>query len=250
MINKLLYANETNAKNIESPIKTALDSSIIGKLSIDDIDAVFLVGGMTLYPTIQERIYEIFNRRIKPIRSVNPMASVSRGAAVYHYRINEISLKSNKNYVADSPKQDRGIIVNTVPSNIYVDVIGSDPVTLLEKGTKLPFERIIQDSFIVNGQDNHKEVTGMKLELFSAPYAKSLHVRKLKSAKIDFRRPVQAGSKLVLKIYCNEEREVSVKAWLENDETEVIDVNIGSHEFTKEEIQELQERHKALNKIK
>lgn len=88
----------------------------------------------------------------------------------------------------------------------------------------------------------------MQLELFSAPFAKSIHVKKLKSAIIEFKKPVEINSKLVLKVSCNTEREVAVKAWLENDETEVIDVNIGSHEFTEEEIRELQERQATLNK--
>lgn len=254
MIHSLLYAESGSVKNIEAPILNALESSIVGKLTLEDIDAVFLVGGMTFYPTVQERIYDIFNRRIKPIRSVNPMKSVSRGAAIYHYRVNDISLKNNDEYVspevAPSLVRDQGLISNTVPSNIYIDVIGADPVILLEKGTMLPFERLIEDSFIVMGSEDHKEVLGMKLDLFSAPFAKSIHVKKLKSAKINFKQPVKVGSKLVLKVTCNEEREVSVKAWLKEDETEMLDVNIGSHEFTKEEIEEWKENNKSLNKLK
>ena len=49
---------------------------------------------------------------------------------------------------------------------------------------------------------------------------------------------------------CNEEREVSIKAWLESDETEVVDVNIGSHEFTEEEIESLKVKQANINKIK
>ncbi|MFF2912080.1 Hsp70 family protein [Paenibacillus sp. NPDC057934] len=253
MIRSLLYADEGSSKNIEAPILNALESSIIGKLSLEDIDAVFLVGGMTFYPTVQERIYDIFKRRIKPIRSMNPMKSVSRGAAIYHYRIHDISLKNNDEYVspevAPSLVRDQGLIGNTVPSNIFVDVISGDPVILLQKGTKLPFERQIEDSFIVMGSEEHKEVLGMQLDLFSAPFAKSIHTRKLKSAKINFKQPVKTGSKLVLKVSCNEEREVSVKAWLKDDETEMLDVNIGSHEFTQEEIESFQKNHVSLNTL-
>lgn len=247
IINKLLFAEGNQTKNIETPIRSALENTILGPMQLEDIDAVFLVGGMTYYQTIQERIYDIFNRRIKPLKSSNPMTSVSRGAAVYHYRINEISLKGNKEYVSDN-KDRQNVIGNTVPNNIYVDIVGGDPVAILEKGTKLPFERIIQDKFIVNGPRDIKTVNGMQLELFSAPFAKSIHVKKLKSAIIEFKKPVEINSKLVLKVSCNTEREVAVKAWLENDETEVIDVNIGSHEFTEEEIRELQERQATLNK--
>ncbi|OME19922.1 Hsp70 family protein [Paenibacillus odorifer] len=250
IISKLLFADGNQLKNIETPIRSALANTILGPMQLEEIDAVFLVGGMTYYQTIQERIYDIFNRRIKPLKSSNPMASVSRGAAVYHYRINQISLKGNKEYVSEGIdlKNRQNVIGNTVPNNIYVDIVGGDPVPILEKGTKLPFERIIQDKFIVNGPKDIKTVNGMQLELFSAPFAKSIHVKKLKSATIEFKTPVEINSKLVLKVSCNIEREVAVKAWLESDETEVIDVNIGSHEFTEEEIRELQERQATLNK--
>lgn len=252
IIAELLYKDKSKqGQNIEEPILNALQHSKAGQMSVEDIDGVFLVGGMTYYHTIQERIYEIFGRRLKPIKSINPMFAVSRGAAIYHHQIDQIHFKtSDQMQMPDSETTGKSVVfTNTVPSNIYIDVIGADPVALLEKGTKLPFERIIENRFFVTGGSNTKSVNAMELELFTALTAKSINTKKLKSAQVVFKKPVPINSKLVLKVECNKEREVSVKAWLEDDETEVLDVNIGAHEFTEEEIQSLREKQARLNKI-
>lgn len=253
IIDELLYKDKNKkGTNIEEPILNALEHAKIGQMTVDDIDAVFLVGGMTFYHTIQERIYEIFDRRIKPIKSINPMFAVSRGAAIYHHQIDRINFKTSEQIaLANTKISNREVIfTNTIPNNVYIEVIGADPVALLEKGTKLPFERIIENRFIVTGPSAAKQVNAMQLELFTATSAKSIHTKKLKSATVNFKKPVPVNSKLVLKVECNEEREVSIKAWLESDETEVVDVNIGSHEFTKEEIENLKVKQANINKIK
>jgi molecular chaperone DnaK len=253
IIEDLLYKEKSKqAQNIEEPIINALEHAKIGKMSMEDIDAVFLVGGMTFYHTIQERIYEILGRRSKPIKSINPMFAVSRGAAIYHHQIDRINFTtSDKLKIADTEISGQDVVfTNTVPNNVYIDVIGADPVALLEKGTKLPFERIIEDRFIVTGPSNTTKVNAMQLELFTATSAKSIHTKKLKSAIVNFKKPVAVNSKLVLKVECNKEREVSVKAWLEEDETEVIDVNIGAREFTVEEIESIKAKQEKINKIK
>lgn len=253
VIEELLYKEKSKkGTNIEEPILNALETAKIGEMTVDDIDAVFLVGGMTFYHTIQERIYEIFGRRIKPIKSINPLFAVSRGAAVYHHQIDRINFKSSDQIsIADTEITSQDVVfTNTIPNNVYIDVIGADPVALLEKGTKLPFERIIEDRFIVTGPSATKTVNAMQLELFTASSAKSIHTKKLKSATVNFKKPVTVNSKLVLKVECNQEREVSIRAWLESDETEVVDVNIGSHEFTEEEIENLKAKQANINKIK
>lgn len=253
VIEELLFKEKSKqGKNIEEPILNALENAKIGAMTVDDIDAVFLVGGMTYYHTVQERIYDIYSRRIRPIKSINPMFAVSRGAAVYHHQIDKINFKtSDQISITDTEIFSQDVVfTNTIPNNVYIDVIGADPVALLEKGTKLPFERIIEDRFIVTGAGAAKTVNAMQLELFTAISAKSIHTKKLKSATVNFKKPVPVNSKLVLKVECNQEREVSVKAWLENDETEVIDVNIGGHEFTEKEIENLKAKQERINIIK
>ena len=254
VIEPLMYQEKAKAgqSNIEGPILNALKSAKLGEMKREDIDAVFLVGGMTFYPTIQERLFDIFDRRIKPIRTINPMHAVSRGAAVYHHMLDKIQIRSSDQLTKaeDSFIIPEVVVSNIVPNHIFIDVVGSDPVALLEKGTKLPFERLIEDKFFVTGPSDREDVNAMQLDLFTAESAKSLNMKKLKSAVINFKKPVKKNSKLVLKVVCNQEREVSVKAWLKEDETEVIDVNIGAHEFTDEEKDSIRNQLEKINQIK
>ncbi|WP_164985323.1 Hsp70 family protein [Ammoniphilus sp. CFH 90114] len=235
IVEPLLYAQLSSSVNIEEPILNALSQAKKGEMKKEEIDAVFLVGGMTFYPAVQERIYELFDKRLKPIRSVNPMYAVSRGAAVYH------DMVANKREEAATKIG----VKNTIQNNVFIRVFKSDSVALLEKGTSLPYERLIEDEFFVTGP--HKTVYGMKLDLFTAEDPKSPITKNLKSASITFKEPVEVGAPLILQVKCNEERDVSVKAWLKGKESEVIDVNVGSHVWEQEE----KEFHiKNLDKIK
>lgn len=247
IVSDLLYKEKAkNDKAIEIPILTALASAKVGEMKKGDIDAVFLVGGMTFYQTIQDRIYEIFDKRIKPIKSVNPMFAVSRGAAIFHHSLDKI-ITRRSNSIPDSVTTEV-VVTQTVPNNIYIEVVGGDPVPLLEKGTKLPFERVIEDKFYVNASGT-ESINAMELKLFTALSPKVSNPKWLKSAVIPFSKPVQKHSPLVLKVACNEEREVSIKAWLKDDESEVIDVKIGSHEYTEEQKEAISNRLERINKI-
>lgn len=251
-IKPLLYEGNNN-KNIEYPIKNALKKAKIGPMSFEDIDAVFAVGGMIQYPTILHRIYEIFGKRTKPLRTINPMTSVSRGAAVYHYYIDKIHLKTS-NELTDADINDitkgRGIKQTvTVPQNIYVDVIGSDPVTLLEKGTEAPHSRLIENKFAVSGGYRIKTVNAMELKIFSAEDSKSSNITEMQSVILHFKRPVNPGAMVTLKVDFNEERKVTVSAWLKDNPKEVIDVTFGEKQYTDEEIQEIRNKQKAINKV-
>lgn len=252
IVRPLLYESEAgNRPNIETPILNALKTARV-PLTKDDIDAVFLVGGMTAYPTVLARIFEIFDRRIKPIKTDNPMEVVSRGAAVYHYYLDKINIKSAQEL--DLPISDGGIrdiaVTNTVPNNVYIEVFTGDPVPLLEKGTKVPFERIIEDGFYVSGPFGTSIVNSMKLDLFTASSPTSINTKKLASAEILFKKLVPVKSPLILKVACSEDREVSVKAWLKSDETEVLDVNIGAYRFTEQEKEAIRLQHQKVNRLR
>ena len=246
-IKPLLYAEfDTKNQNIEAPIMSALEEARQGAMTVDDIDAVFLVGGMTYYPTIQNRIYEIFNRRIKPLQSINPMISVSRGAAIFHRKLGEIEIGTAKT-IPGVKKNNQGItdiIETTVPVNVFVNVAGDDPVPILVKGTKLPINKEIKNKFYVSGVMNGiANITTMKLDLFTASSATAIKTTRLKEGIIHFSKPVKAGSSLVLHVSCNEQRDVSVRAWVESEPNEILTVNIGAKEYTAQEKQAIQQAH-------
>lgn len=235
-IKEFLYVSP-QGKDIESPILNALKYA---NLSINDIDQVFLVGGMTNYPTIQKRIYEIFNKRIKPIASINPMFSVSRGASVYNYHKGKISIAGPGESNAGRKDVEGDIDVESIlPDNIYINVLVGDPIPLLEKGTQAGSSKIIEDKFFVSDKSGKGTITEMDLNLFSAESAISMKRVELKSAILKFKKPVQSGTRISIKAEYTENREVVVSAWLTDDETEKINVEIGSNEISIEKQEDI-----------
>lgn len=230
-INKFLYHSE-NIKNIETPIINAIETSKV-KLTKEDIDCVFLVGGMTNYPTIQKRIYEIFNERIKPVSSINAMLSVSRGAAVLNYYKDSIVIKEDTDTTIDAGD-------TVLPCNIYIEVIADEPVTLLEKNTSAGVYKILEGQFEVAGKSGQDKIDEMELNLFTAESSDSMKITELESAILTFKRPVNAGEKVSIKAEYTLDREVIISAWLTNNENEKIDVTIGSTKLSQERIKKIQ----------
>lgn len=233
-IEKFLYDSMGNEKNIEKTILKAIQTSKI-PITKDDIDAVFLVGGMTNFPTIQKRVYEIFDNRIKPLNSINPMLSVSRGAAVYNYYKDSIIIEKGADTIIDAG--------NTLLScNVFVELICDDPVMLLPKNTSAGHSIILEGKFSVSGKsNNNNKIDEMELNLFSAESKDSMNITELESAILKFRRPVEQGEKISIKAEYTLDREVVISAWLTNNENEKIDVVIGKSKLSQEKIEEIQQ---------
>lgn len=254
--------DRTKDKNIEKPILGALKESRKGELTFEDIDAVFLVGGMTYYPTIRERIYEIFNHRIEPLISINPMISVSRGAAIYNRQLDKFNYSSSDNIASTLEPQttatitegathdapDLGNHQSIIPNNVYINVAGGDPIELLPKGAILPYEKVFKDTFQVGmSVDNLQETRQMRLELFTAEKANSMQSKQLKDVVIDFTKAVKPNEKLVVKVECNKDRDVTVTAWLENDPTAMLNVKFAGREYSENEVLSTQKMHEQTN---
>ncbi|MGM0501233.1 MAG: Hsp70 family protein [Bacillota bacterium] len=244
VIKPLLYESaSSDHKNIEYPILNALKQANGGAgMEADDIDAVFLVGGMTNYQTIQERLYDIFG--VKPLKSINPARSVSRGAAVYHHHFDKVNIDS----YSDESVDEELPFVPIVPENIFIELEDGDAEVLLDKGTEAPYSRVITESFKVGGVEGDK-VNAIELKLTLGPSKNSINLRELKSVILDFDRPVEVGTRVTMKVEFNIDREVKIKAWLTKDESQRVDVKIGKHEFSKEEIEEIRASYKNINQL-
>ncbi|MFJ5717413.1 Hsp70 family protein [Neobacillus sp. NPDC093127] len=237
VIKGLLYESQgSRGKNIEYPIMNAIRSAVV-PLKIEDIDQVFLVGGMTEFPTIKGRIYELFGKA--PISAVNPMQAVSRGAAIYHYYQGEIQLGK-----AEAERAPFGQGARIYPQNIFINVLKGTPVTLLPKNAPLPYDKTFDKGFFVTG---HSEfVNDMELELFTAEDPEAILQQQLKSARLEFEQPVRVGTQIVIHVSVDYERNVTVKAWLKEDETQMIHVNLGVREYTAEEKARILRKQEAM----
>jgi molecular chaperone DnaK len=105
--------------NLEGPCRTALKDA---KLSVDQIDEVILVGGMTRMPAVQERVKKVFGK--EPNKSVNPDEVVAVGAAIQAGVL--------KGDVKDV------LLLDVTPLSLGIETLGGVMTRLIEKNTTIP----------------------------------------------------------------------------------------------------------------
>lgn len=102
------------------PCQIALEDA---GLTIKDIDAVLLVGGMTRMPRVQERVAEFFGKQ--PTKGLNPDEVVALGAAIQGGVID--------GYVDDV------VLLDVTPLSLGVETQGGVMTKIIEKNTTIPF---------------------------------------------------------------------------------------------------------------
>lgn len=208
-IQPLLMADSNMGCNIIDPILDTLNKA---NLTAKDIDDIFLVGGMTLYQPVQKVIEKFFKKR--PIISLNPIYSVAKGAAIYHY-FNEIVYK-------DGNKLNETIVIDpVVADDIYIDVENGLPFLLVKQGTRAPFEKIYDEILKVNN------ATGMKLDIFSGKGIWDPKMKRLKSAQLSFLNIIKPGTPISLKVEFDKNRILNLSAWVANSKEQRLNVTIG-----------------------
>lgn len=213
-IEPLLMPNSNMGYNIIDPILDTLNKA---NLTIDDIDDVFLVGGMTLYQPVQKAVEKLFRK--KPIISLDPMYSVAKGAAIYHYFYETIYKNGNKS-------NETIIIDPVVADNIYIDVENGFPFLLVAQGTRAPYEKIYDGILKVNN------ATGMKLDIFSGKSLWDPKMKRLKSAQLSFSNIIKPGTPISLKVEFDKNRILNLSAWVANSIEQKLSVTIGESRDT------------------
>jgi len=106
------------------PIDDVLDSI---NLSIDDINEIILVGGMTRMPSIINRIEMKFKK--KPCLSLNPDEAIAIGAGYQG-----AYLSGNVN-----PFTENMILIDIIPLSMGVETVGGVMDILIERNTPIPY---------------------------------------------------------------------------------------------------------------
>ena len=228
-IKPLINDDDSNENNILSPIRKTLNAA---NMTVEDIDYVFTVGGMSEYPTVNEAIKKYFKK--EPQQLLNKMQSVSRGAAVYHY-YNVSFSKNLKESVID--------ITPTMPQSIFLNVNDGLPITLIEAKTKAGTPKIHENLVSVNSE------LGVNLELYTGRSNFDPGLKKLKDIKINFPYGVKKGTPISLKIEYTSKGMINFEAWISNDKNIKKNVSIDGLLVSEKEIEETRNKFQ-LEKVK
>lgn len=150
-----LVADESGPKNLEATLARAnlekltgdlvdltseptMDALEQAKKTIDDIDEVLLVGGMTRMPLVQEHVKQIFDQ--EPNRSVNPDEVVALGAAL------QAEIMQQGSQVKDM------LLLDVTPLGLGFEVVGGIMSEVIPRNTTIPVERTTTVYTVHDGQ--------------------------------------------------------------------------------------------------
>ena len=189
--------DKNSDENIVQPIDEALNSIHMSK---EDIDYVFIVGGMSNYPLVKRKLDEYLGK--ESLTFLNSMEAISRGASCYPY-LGVVSHNIDSNNEVD--------IIPTLPNSVFLNVGSGLPLLLIEEhtpaGSPKELDRVIKTS----------NATGVELELFSGRSLYDPNLKKLFNKKLVFEYGVPVGSDISLKVEYTNKGVLEFTAWLSDN---------------------------------
>lgn len=189
--------DKNSDENIIQPIDEALNSIHMSK---EDIDYVFIVGGMSNYPLVKKKLDEYLGK--ESLTFLNSMEAISRGASCYPY-FGVVNHNISHNNEVD--------ITPTLPNSVYLNIGSGLPLLLIEEhtpaGSPKELDRVIKTS----------NATGVELELFSGRSLYDPNLKKLFNKKLVFDYGVPVGSDISLRVEYTNKGVLEFTAWLSDN---------------------------------
>ncbi|QGU95974.1 Hsp70 family protein [Clostridium bovifaecis] len=136
----------------EETVKLAIEN---GKLTIDDIDRIILVGGSTLVPIVKRKIKELFGK--EPYSNFNPRTIVSEGAAIFGATL---AVPDDAKDNGEAKPEGEIELTQQVTHNLGIMIAGMKFSKIIGKGTEIPPEAsVIEEKEYTTQKDNQTEMS-------------------------------------------------------------------------------------------
>ena len=223
--------SESNKKeNIIDPINKTLKSCFMDK---EDIDYIFCVGGMTRYPKVLETITKYFDK--EPLKFIDNMESVSRGASIYHH-YDIIDSKADLNELERKAREAYDIIPR-LPQTIFLNVKKGFLVPIIKANTKAGTPIIIDKLIKATSE------TELVLELYSGQSFFDPDLKRLENLKLKFPYAIKRGSGIVLKLEYTEKGVLNFEAYIKDNKNIKINISLEKSQLSNKEILDIQEHY-------
>lgn len=230
-----LLSADNKQENIIEPINKTLNSC---EMVVNDIDYVFCVGGMTRYPKVWETITNYFGK--EPLKFVDNMESVSRGAAIYHH-YDVIDSKADLNDVKRTAKKEGAKeydIVPRLPQTVFVNVQDGFLMPIIEANTKAGTPIIIDNILKATSE------TELILELYSGRSHFDPELKRLENLRLKFPHAIERGSEISLRLEYTDKGVLNFEAWITKTPDIKINVSLEKSQLTHEQVEKIKSNYR------
>lgn len=230
-----LLSADNKQENIIEPINKTLNFC---EMVVNDIDYVFCVGGMTRYPKVWETITNYFGK--EPLKFVDNMESVSRGAAIYHH-YDVIDSKADLNDVKRTAKKEGAKeydIVPRLPQTIFVNVQDGFLMPIIEANTKAGTPIIIDNILKATSE------TELILELYSGRSHFDPELKRLENLRLKFPHAIERGSEISLRLEYTDKGVLNFEAWITKTPDIKINVSLEKSQLTHEQVEKIKSNYR------
>ncbi len=190
--------DEESKKNIVDPIINTLNDY---KISKEGIDYLYLVGGMTKYPTIKDEIRKILNiSEDKIIIPSDPLGCVSKGASIYDYydtkinRVDKDTEKYNNNFN----------LKRVLAESIMIDVKEGLPVTIINANQEVPYKGELKGALKTTSP------SGVEINLYAGKDRFDSKMRIQRKYKAYFKRPKKPNTPIDIEFSIDKDKYLKI----------------------------------------
>ena len=212
--------NKMRDKNVIKPVYLILQKLI--QNGEKQVDCIFLTGGMSEYPPIEDALKAFCN--VPVIKTDEPMDAVAQGAAISAFiRTNNVGKESAVNIQEDAyeriEKSDIGYDRPKLAESIFIDIENMLPLKIIDSGISIPCKGVVDHQFKVSS-------SGVCFNLFAGASQYDPEMRRLYNYAKKFDYLVKPNTIATIRYEINENRFLQMFLDLQDERSQTYELTV------------------------